>query len=96
MKEFLFDSVVFFYVLTSAAQQPGVVKVLVYTATNQFIGEVNFTYEDEMVRVVQQAVKHGPKRMAKLFELLQMHFEEDSCDMPNTGKKSQKALTLLA
>lgn len=82
--------VVFFYVLNSAANKPGVVQVCVYAESGQFLGETEFEYEDMMDTVVCQAVKDGSEGVSKLFELMKKHsidmWKQSSSVMQNSGK----------
>ncbi|PFX13287.1 hypothetical protein AWC38_SpisGene22640 [Stylophora pistillata] len=56
-----------------AAQQPGVVRVCVYSDTNRFLGETDFEYEDMMDRVAFHAVQLGSEGVSKLYALMAKH-----------------------
>ena len=62
-----------FYLLNSAAQEPGVVKVRVYSDAGEFLGETDFEYEDILDTVVFQAVQLGPDGLSKPFALMGKH-----------------------
>ena len=89
--------VVFFYVLNSAAQEPGVVCVRVYTDSGQFLGETEFEYEDMMDSAVCQAVKLGAEGVSKLFELMKKHtinlWKQSLSVMKNSGKYHNEKIT---
>ena len=60
---------VVFYLLNSAAQEPGVVKVRVYSDTDEFLGAADFEYKVTFNTVVCQVLQH----LSELFALIRNH-----------------------
>ena len=64
---------VVFYLLNSAAQEPGVVKVRVYSDTDEFLGAAVFEYKVTFNTVVCQVLQHSPDDLSELFALIRNH-----------------------
>ena len=81
---------VVFYLLNSAAQEPGVVKVRVFSDTDEFLGETDFEYEDILNTVVFQAVQLGPDGLSKLFALMGKHMwnQRSSATQSSSAKQN--------
>ena len=69
----IYNSFDFCIVFTSAAHQPGIVKVRVYSQSETFLGETEVRYIDLMNRVVSEAVQHGIEGVTKLYGLMGKH-----------------------
>ena len=77
----------FSFLLNPAAQQPGVVRVCVYSDTNRFLGETDFEYEDMMDRVVFHAVQLGSEGVSKLVALMGKHMWNQSSSVKQISGK---------
>ena len=64
---------VVFYLLNSAAQEPGVVKVRVYSDTDEFLGAADFEYKVTFSTVVCQVLQRSPDDLSELFALIRNH-----------------------
>ena len=82
---------VVFYLLNSAAQEPGVFIVRVVSDTNEFLGETIFKYEDMLNTVVFQAVQLGPDRLSKLFPLMEKHVRNQRSSATQSSSAKQNS-----
>ena len=64
---------VVFYLLNSAAQEPGVVKVRVFSDTDEFLGAADFEYKVTLKTVVFQVLQLDPDGLSELFALMRKH-----------------------
>ncbi|XP_066028059.1 uncharacterized protein [Pocillopora verrucosa] len=78
-----------------AAQEPGVVKVRVFSDTDEFLGETDFQYEDMLNTVVFQAVQLGPDGLSKLFALMEKHMwnQRSSATQSSSAKQNSGQAT---
>ena len=81
---------VVFYLLNSAAQEPGVFKVRVVSDTNELLSETIFEYEDILNTVVFQAVQLGPDGLSKLGVLIGKHMwnQRSSATQSSSAKQN--------
>ena len=82
---------VVFYLLNSAAQEPGVVKVQVYSDAGEFLGETNFEYEDILDTVAFQAVQLGPDGWSKLVARMEKHIRNQRSSATQSSSAKQNS-----
>ena len=81
-------TIVTFYLLNLASQEPGVVAVHVFSDTRQFLGKTTFTYEDMRKNVVSQAVDQGGDGLSDLLSLIAKHVRSQSSSMKQNSGES--------
>ena len=67
------------------------VKVRVFSDTNEFLGETDFKYEDMLNTVVFQAVQLGPDGLSKLSALVRKHMRNQRSSATQSSSAKQNS-----